>query len=111
MNAGYKARRKAKHAAQQASKKAIAPVSVGTIDLTPRVPVLSFIGAKQFRQSGQQRKGRSGHLPEHTEALVYNGGRTFAAEVEKILKECAANPNIVEVLAADGLQIDPELLQ
>jgi len=83
MNAGYRARRKAKHAAQQASKKAIAPVSVGTIDLTPRVPVLSFIGAKQFRQSGQQRKGRSGHLPEHTEALVYNGGRTFAAEVEK----------------------------
>jgi hypothetical protein len=87
MNAGYKARRTAKHAAEKAARKALktAPISVGTIDLMRKVPALSFIGAKQFRQSGQQRKGRSGHLMEHTESLAYNGGRNFVAEVEKIL--------------------------
>lgn len=86
MNAGYKARREAKHAAEKAAARKAqksAPVSVGTIDLMRKVPALSFIGAKQFRQSGQQRKNRSGHLTEHT--LAYNGGRNFAAAVEKAL--------------------------
>lgn len=88
MNAGYKARREAKHAAEKAAARKAqksAPVSVGTIDLMRKVPALSFIGAKQFRQSGQQRKNRSGHLTEHTESLAYNGGRNFAAAVEKAL--------------------------
>ena len=80
MNAGYKARRAAKHAAEFANKQVekAADILAGTIDLTPKYPSLSFIGARQFRQSGQQRKGRSGHKPEHTEALVENASRTPA---------------------------------
>ncbi len=86
MNAGYKARRRAKHAAQKLNRSGgVVPEAIGTIDLTRKVPALSFIGAKQFRQSGQQRKNRSGHLTEHTESLAYNGGRNFAAAVEKAL--------------------------
>ena len=76
MNAGYKARREAKHAAQKANRLMGVSVSAGTIDLTVKHPTLSFIGARQFRQSGQQRTGRSGHLPEHTAALVENASRT-----------------------------------
>ena len=76
MNAGYKARREAKHAAQKANRLMGVSVSAGTIDLTVKHPTLSFIGARQFRQSGQQRKGRSGHLPEHTAALVENASHT-----------------------------------
>ena len=83
MNAGYKARREAKHAAQKANRLMGVSVSAGTIDLTVKHPTLSFIGARQFRQSGQQRKGRSGHLPEHTEALVENASRKLAAETEQ----------------------------
>ncbi len=87
MNAGYKARREAKHAAEFANKQVevAADILAGTIDLTPKYPTLSFIGARQFRQSGQQRKGRSGHLPEHTEALVENASRKLAAEIEKAM--------------------------
>ena len=83
MNEGYRARRAAKHAAEKSNQ----PVGVeaGTIDLTLKTPRLSWIGGKMFRQSGQQRKGRSGHLTEHTESFVENGSRTFAAEVAKAL--------------------------
>lgn len=78
MKATYKARREAKHVAEKAAKRGVAPVSVGTIDLTRKVPALSFIGARMYRQSGLQRKGCSGHLLEHTEALAENAARRGA---------------------------------
>jgi hypothetical protein len=57
-----------------------------TIDLTSRVPRLSWLNAKTRKQSDYGRKNRSGHLPEHTEAVVENGSRRFATEVEKAFK-------------------------
>jgi hypothetical protein len=57
------------------------------LDTVSNLPSLAFIGARQFRQSGQQRKGRSGHKPEHTEALAENASRMFATEVEKALND------------------------
>lgn len=73
----YKARRAMKHAAEKAGKQEAAQGAINRVlDLVSPVPRLAFLGAKQYRQSGQQRKGRSGHLPEHTAALVENTSRT-----------------------------------
>lgn len=83
MNSGYKARRAAKHAAEKADRVPRSPE--GLIDLMPKVPRLSWLGGKSFHQSGQQRKGRSGHATEWAEALIENGSRDFALEVNRAL--------------------------
>lgn len=48
-------------------------------------PRLSWLNGKTRPQGDGGRKGFSGHLTEHTEALAENGSRTFAKEVDKIL--------------------------
>jgi len=74
MTPEYKARREAKHTAQFANRQVevSAEILTGTIDLIPKIPALAFIGGKMFKQSGMQRKGRSGHQREHQQALVDN---------------------------------------
>ena len=54
------------------------------MDLTSRMPRLSWLNGKTHPQGNGGRKGISGHLPEHTDSLVENGSRTFAAEVDKV---------------------------
>ena len=46
-------------------------------------PRLSWLSARTRKQANGGRKGISGHNTEHSAALVENGSRTFAAEVEK----------------------------
>ncbi|PWT76393.1 MAG: hypothetical protein C5B59_06620 [Bacteroidetes bacterium] len=85
MNEGYRARRAAKHEAQAKEKKTIV-AGLPVIDLSPSIPRSSFLNLKTRKQANGGRKNRSRHLPEHTEALVENGSRTFAAEVSKALQ-------------------------
>jgi hypothetical protein len=44
------------------------PRPTGTIDLTPRIPKLSFLQGKQFRQGNGGLKNRSGYSLEHAQA-------------------------------------------
>lgn len=63
-------------------------------------PRLSWLNAKTYPQSGNSRKGRSGHLPEHieasginvvydahTEAVAENASRIMAKEIDKALTQ------------------------
>ena len=43
-----------------------------TIDLTPKLPSLTFIGLKSRPQANGGNKNRSGYLQEHLAALVDN---------------------------------------
>jgi hypothetical protein len=51
----------------------------------PSIPRLSWLGAKQYKQQGDSRKGRSQFGPELREAFVENASRTFAVEVAKAM--------------------------
>jgi len=47
------------------------------------IPRLSWLGARQFKSSGDSRKNRPGRKQEHTEAQVYNGlGRLAVGEFD-----------------------------
>ena len=54
-----------------------------TIDLTSRIPRLSWLNGKTRKQANGGRKGISGHRQEWDTALVENGSRTLAKEVDK----------------------------
>lgn len=72
---------------------------------------LSFLRGKTAPNSGNSRKNRSGHGPEHTEGLVVNAHHD--ALIEDALRtalKLTANPTIVEALAAQGLTINKEEL-
>ena len=43
-----------------------------TIDLTLKIPRLSWLNGKTFKQGNGGRKNLSGHLPEHLKALEDN---------------------------------------
>ena len=62
------ANRMTKHFQQALTRSRLAPESVGTIDLTPRVPTLAFLNAKMRPNSQGGRKGVSGHGLEHAQA-------------------------------------------
>lgn len=85
MTPEYKARRAAKHAAQAFGRVPLLPVE-GLIDLTVKMPRLTWLGGKTFKQ-GSGRKNRPGHNTELNEALVENGSRTFATKVDKALSD------------------------
>lgn len=81
MNAGYIERRATKHAAERAARKSVIEgvvnrvvdlVSNVVVDLVSNVPRLSFLTFKTRPQSTHGRKNRSGHSPEHDQALVDN---------------------------------------
>jgi len=50
------------------------------------VKPLAWLGGKSYTQVFGSRKGRSGHKPEHTEAIVEDASRSFAKEVDKALE-------------------------
>lgn len=94
----YKARRAMKHAAEKAGKQEAAQGAINhVLDLVSPVPRLAFLGAKQYRQSGQQRKNWPKHNTEWNEALVENGSRTFAAGVAKAV----ADEPLLEIINPD----------
>ncbi len=66
------ANRLTKHLNQLLNKVKSVPASCGTIDLTPRVPSLSWLSGKTFRQGNGGRKNQSGHAEEHTRANTDN---------------------------------------
>ena len=66
------ANRLTKHLNQLLNKVKSVPASCGTIDLTPRVPSLSWLSGKTFRQGTGGRKNQSGHAEEHTRANIDN---------------------------------------
>jgi hypothetical protein len=66
------AARLTKHFMQKMVRKTTVPVSCGTIDLTPRVPRLAWLGGKMYRQANGGRKNTSMHSPEHGLALLDN---------------------------------------
>ena len=66
------ANRLTKHFNQLLNKVKAVPVSCGTIDLTPKVPRLAWLGGKMHRQANGGRSGNSGHLPEHILANTDN---------------------------------------
>jgi hypothetical protein len=73
MTPEYRARREAKHAAAFANRQVEVAAGIfnnatGTIDLTPRIPKLSFLQGKQFRQGNGGLKNRSGYSLEHAQA-------------------------------------------
>lgn len=61
-------------------------------------PRFAWLGAKQYKQSGDSRKNRSGHGPEHSQAIVENASRGFAKEVNKAL---APSPEHVAAVKAE----------
>ena len=64
MTPEYRVRRNAKHVAQAENKITTADSKMGTIDLTPRTPRLSWLTGKLFKQNQGVRKNNSGHRPE-----------------------------------------------
>jgi len=66
------ANRLTKHFNQLLNKVKAVPVSCGTIDLTPKVPRLAWLGGKMYKQANGGRSGNSGHLPEHILANADN---------------------------------------
>lgn len=46
----------------------VEPKATGTIDLTSKIPVLSFLGIKQHPQGNGGRKNNSAHAEEHAQA-------------------------------------------
>lgn len=98
MTFDYLAKRITKHLQQAEAKAKKGPSIAGLIDLTPRTPNLAFIGMRTFKQSGQQRKGRSGYAEEHKQANIDNAAF--------IVKQLAENSTVVAELAEQGLAID-----
>jgi hypothetical protein len=98
MNEGYRARRTLKHAAEKymraVRKEGTTVPEMRTIDLTVRIPRLTFISGKTHPQGNGGRKNRSGHSTEWAEAMGENGSRTFATEVDKALTP--ATPILIE---------------
>ena len=89
MTPGYKARREAKHDVQHAEKVAnylANPSDLQTIDLTLKIPRLSWQGGKTLKQRNGGRKKTPGHNTELNEALVENGSRTFSAQIKEIVE-------------------------
>ena len=74
------ANRLTKHLNQLLNKVKSVPASCGTIDLTPRVPRLSWLSSKTFRQGNGGRKNQSGHLQEHEAANTDNANPYQAAD-------------------------------
>ncbi len=74
------ANRLTKHLNQLLNKVESVPASCGTIDLTPRVPSLSWLSGKTFRQGNGGRKNRSGYAEEHKAANTDNANPYQAAD-------------------------------
>ena len=69
------ARRLTKHFMQALKRQSTAShgnLTLGTIDLTPKTPRLSWLGGKMHKQAKGRRSGNSGHLPEHILANTDN---------------------------------------
>jgi hypothetical protein len=49
-------------------RRRVGPKATGTIDLTSKIPVLSFLGIKQHPQGNGGRKNNSAHAKEHAQA-------------------------------------------
>src|ERR1035437_7362266 len=82
MTPGYKARREAKHRAEKMARKEMRGIPVDylqTIDLTPKIARLSWVGGKSFKQSLGGSKNGPGHRTEWTEALFEHASRGFMA--------------------------------
>jgi len=63
----------------------------------PTPPRLSWLGGKTYKQQGDSRRGRSGHGPEHAEAIPENASRVLAKEIDKAL--------LPDVPAVDGVPV------
>jgi hypothetical protein len=68
MTPEYRARRADKHAAQAAARVTVGDIDLGTVDLTPKVPRLAWVGGKTFKLSTGDHKNASGHRPEQVTA-------------------------------------------
>ena len=93
MNEGYRARRAAKHAAQKSMRLTVVSDVVGTIDLVPRGPRLAWLNGKTCPQGNLGRKGRSGHLPEHTQALLDNADFVPTPKAEPVSEPTVSPEN------------------
>jgi len=101
MTPGYRARRETKHLAEKRLRREMnaLPAPTNTIDLTVKIPRLSWLGGKSFGQGNGGRKNTPGHNTELNEALVENGSRTFAAQIKEIVeagKALGIEPTIEE---------------
>ena len=107
MTPGYRTRRGAKHLAEKRLRremKAI-PAPTNTIDLTVKIPRLSWLGGKQGKQGNGGQGSRSGHNTELNEALVENGSRTFTAQIKEIVeagKALGVEPTMEEPTLENG---------
>ena len=81
MTPGYRTRRGAKHLAEKRLRREMnaLPAPTNTIDLTVKIPRLSWLGGKQGKQGNGGRGSRSGHLQEFTEALYEHASRGHMA--------------------------------
>ena len=97
MTPGYKARREAKHRAEKMARKEMRGIPVDylqTIDLTPKIARLSWVGGKSFKQSLGGRKNASSHAPEWALAVLEDRPRIVALQLKSLqantLKELLA---------------------
>lgn len=68
MTPEYRERREAKHAAHAANRPHSTNMDLETIDLTLKIPRLTWLNGKQFKQANGGRKNISGHAEEHAQA-------------------------------------------
>lgn len=68
MTPEYRERREAKHAAQATNRPHSTNMDLETIDLTLKIPRLTWLNGKQFKQANGGRKNISGHAEEHARA-------------------------------------------
>lgn len=103
MTPGYKARRAANHAAQKTLRAFgldkgqtldVDYLQTQTIDLTPKIAGLSWVGGKSFKQSFGGRKNASSHAPEWALAVLEDRPRIVALQLNSLqantLKELLA---------------------
>jgi len=107
MTPGYRARRETKHLAEKRLRREMKAIlaPTNTIDLTVKIPRLSWLGGKQGKQGNGGQGSRSGHNTELNEALVENGSRTFTAQIKEIVeagKALGVEPTMEEPTLENG---------